>query len=120
MTARTTICSASGIDEKRQEWTTLDPGEDPSRGARLTLLGGEAGVAVLLVELDPGGVIALHSAPDVSICHVIEGDGTVFFASGDEIAFARGDTLEFAAEVAHGWNGGRERTLFVVTTYPAA
>jgi quercetin dioxygenase-like cupin family protein len=117
MTARTTVCSASGIEEKRHEWTTLDPGEDPSRGAQLAVLGGEAGVAVLLVDLEPGGLIALHSSKDASICHVIEGDGTLFFAGGDEIDFARGDTIEFAPDVAHGWNGGRERALILVATY---
>lgn len=120
MTPRLIVCGAAGVSEKRSDWTPLDPGEEPSKGARLALLGGASSVAVLLVELEPGGLIAQHATPDVSICHVIEGDGVVFFPSGDEIRFDRGDTLEFAGEVVHGWRGGRDRTLLAVTTYPAA
>jgi quercetin dioxygenase-like cupin family protein len=120
MTARVIVCGASGVDEKRSEWTPLDPGDEPSQGARLALLGGASSVAVLLVELEPSGVIAQHATPDVSICHVIEGEGTVVFPTGDEIRFDRGDTFEFAGEVVHGWRGGRDRTLLAVTTYPAA
>jgi quercetin dioxygenase-like cupin family protein len=112
------ICRASGVEETRPEWTSLDPGEDPSRGARVALLGGEADVMVLLVELEPGGLIALHSTPAASICHVIDGGGTIFVEGGDDFEFARGDTIEFEGDLAHGWNGGRERTLIVVTTFP--
>src|SRR5205823_2436135 len=77
LTARTMICRASGVEEKLPEWAILDPGEDRSRGARVALVGGEAGVAVLLVELEPGGLIALHSTPEASICHVVKGGGTL-------------------------------------------
>jgi quercetin dioxygenase-like cupin family protein len=118
MTARVVACGASGIDEKRAEWIPLDPGEDPSEGARLAILGGESGVTVLLVELEADGFIAEHATPEVSICHVIEGAGTVFLPSGEEISFERGDTFEFAGDVPHGWRGGNERTLVAVTTYP--
>jgi quercetin dioxygenase-like cupin family protein len=116
--ARVVSCGASGIEEKQAEWAPLDPGDDPSEGARLALLGGEGGVAVLLVELEAGGLIAEHATPEVAVCHVIEGSGTVFFPYGDEFPFERGDTLEFAGDVVHGWRGGRDRTLLAVTTYP--
>ena len=96
----------------------LEPGDEPSRGASLAMLGGAGGVAVLLVELAAGGVVAEHTTPDVSVCHVVEGGGTVFFPGGNEIAFERGDTIEFAGDVPHGWRGGSERTLLAVTTYP--
>ena len=118
MTARVVACGASGIDEKRAEWIPLDPGEDASEGARLAILGGESGVTVLLVELEAGGMIAEHATAEVSICHVIEGGGTVFLPSGEEISFERGDTIEFAGDVPHAWRGGSERTLVAVTTYP--
>jgi len=118
LTARILVCGAAGVEEKLPEWAALDPGENPSRGARVVLVGGAAGVAVLLVELEPGGLIALHSSPEASVCHVVEGGGTLFFESGEEIEFARGDTIEFAAGLAHGWNGGVEHTLVGVTTYP--
>jgi len=117
--ARVVVCGASGIDEKGADWVPLDTGEDPSEGARLAVLGGAGGVGVLLLELEPGGVIGRHATPEVSVCHVIEGDGTVFLADGDEIPFERGDTLEFAGDLVHGWRGGRERTLLAVTTYPS-
>jgi quercetin dioxygenase-like cupin family protein len=117
-TARVVTCGASGVDEKRAEWVPLDPGEEPSEGARLAILGGESGVTVLLVELEADGFIAEHATPDVSICHVIEGAGTVFLPNGDEISFGRGDTIEFAGDVPHGWRGGSERTLVAVTAYP--
>jgi quercetin dioxygenase-like cupin family protein len=116
--ARVVSCGPSGIDEKVSEWVPLDPGDEPSRGARLAMLGSAGGVAVLLVELEAGGVVAEHATPDVSVCHVVEGDGTVFFPGGDEIPFERGDTIEFAGDVPHGWRGGRDRTLLAVTTYP--
>jgi quercetin dioxygenase-like cupin family protein len=117
--ARVVVCAASGIDEKGADWVPLDTGEDPSDGARLAVLGGAGGVGVLLVELEAGGVIGRHATPEVSVCHVIEGDGTVFLADGDEIPFERGDTVEFAGDLVHGWRGGRERTLLAVTTYPS-
>jgi quercetin dioxygenase-like cupin family protein len=116
--ARVVSCGASGLDEKVADWVPLDPGDEPSRGASLAMLGGAGGVAVLLVELAAGGVVAEHTTPDVSVCHVVEGGGTVFFPGGDEIAFERGDTIEFAGDVPHGWRGGSERTLLAVTTYP--
>jgi len=117
--ARVVVCGGSGIDEKRADWVPLDTGaDDPSEGARLAVLGGAGGVGALLVELEPGGVIGRHATPEVSVCHVIEGDGTVFLADGNEIRYARGDTVEFAGDLAHGWRGGRERTLLAVTTYP--
>src|SRR5206468_221923 len=81
---------------KRADWVPLDPGEEPSEGARLAILGGESGVTVLLVELEADGFIAEHATPEVSVCHVIEGGGTVFLPSGEEISFERGDTIEFA------------------------
>jgi len=118
MRARVVACGASGVDEKRAEWVPLDPGEEPSEGARLAVLGGANGVTVLLVELEADGFIAEHATPEVSICHVIEGGGTVFLPSGEEIPFERGDTIEFAGDVPHGWRGGNERTLVAVTTYP--
>jgi quercetin dioxygenase-like cupin family protein len=117
--ARVVVCAASGIDEKVADWVPLDTGEDSSDGARLAVLGGAGGVGVLLVELEAGGVIGRHATPEVSVCHVIEGDGTVFLADGDEISFERGDTVEFAGDLVHGWRGGRERTLLAVTTYPS-
>jgi quercetin dioxygenase-like cupin family protein len=116
--ARVVSCGASGVDEKVPEWVALDPADEPSRGARLAMLGGAGGVAVLLVELEAGGVVAEHATPDVSVCHVVEGGGTVFLPGGDEIAFGRGDTIEFAGDVPHGWRGGPDRTLLAVTTYP--
>jgi quercetin dioxygenase-like cupin family protein len=112
------ICRASGVEETRPAWTVLDPGEEPSRGAQVALLGGEAGAAVLLVDLAPNGVIALHSTPEAAICHVVDGGGFVVLDGGEEIAFARGDTIQFAGGVAHGWNGGPEWTRIAVTTYP--
>ncbi len=116
-TARVVTCGASGVDEKRADWVPLDPGEEPSEGARLAILGGENGTTVLIVELDAEGFIAEHATPEVSICHVIEGAGTVFLPSGEEISFERGDTIEFGGDVPHGWRGGNERTLVAVTTY---
>jgi quercetin dioxygenase-like cupin family protein len=116
-TARLVACGPSGVGERRAEWVPLDPGEDPSEGARLAVLGGADGVTVLLVELDAGGFLAEHATPEVAICHVIEGDGTVFLGNGEEIAFERGDTIEFAADVPHGWRGGTERTLVAVTSF---
>jgi quercetin dioxygenase-like cupin family protein len=119
-TARVVTCSASGVDEKRAEWVPLDPGGEPSDGARLAVLGGANGVTVLIVELEAKGFIAEHATPEVSVCHVIEGSGTVFFPDGAEIAFERGDTIEFAGDVQHGWRGGSNRTLVAVTTYSAS
>jgi quercetin dioxygenase-like cupin family protein len=120
MTARLVRCGASGVDEKRAEWVPLDPGEDPSEGARLAVVGGANGVTVLLVELEAEGFIAEHATSEVSVCHVIEGDGTVFLPGGEEISFERGDTIEFAGGVPHGWRGGNDRVLVAVTTYPAS
>ena len=119
MTARVVGCGRSGVDETRAEWVSLDPGEEPSEGARLAVIGGANGVTVLLVELEPDGFIAEHATPEVSICHVVEGSGTVFLAGGEEIPFERGDTIEFSGDVPHGWRGGRDRTVVAVTTYPA-
>ena len=119
MTARVVACGASGADEKHAEWVPLDPGEEPSEGARLAVLGGANGVTVLLVELEAEGLIAEHSTPEVSVCHVVEGSGSVVLRGGEEIPFERGDTIEFAGDVPHGWRGGRDRTLVAVTTYPA-
>jgi quercetin dioxygenase-like cupin family protein len=118
-TARLVACGPSGVGERRAEWVALDPGEEPSEGVRLAVLGGSDGVTVLLVELDAGGFLAEHATPEVAICHVIEGAGTVFLRNGEEIAFERGDTIEFAGDVPHGWRGGSERTLVAVTSYPA-
>jgi quercetin dioxygenase-like cupin family protein len=120
MTARVVACGATGIDENRAEWTALDPGAEPSDGARQAVLGGAGGVTVLLVELEADGFIAEHATPEVAVCHVIEGGGTVFLRGGEEIPFECGDTIEFAGDVRHGWRGGQERTLVAVTTYPAA
>ena len=47
---RVLSCGAAGVDEKRADWAPLDPGDQPSRGARLAILGGGEGVTVLLVE----------------------------------------------------------------------
>jgi len=113
-------CGGSGVDEKRAEWVPLDPGEEPSEGARLAVVGVADGVTVLLVELEAEGFIAEHATPEVSVCHVIEGGGTVFLPSGEEIPFERGDTIEFAGDVPHGWRGGSDRTLVAVTTYSAS
>jgi quercetin dioxygenase-like cupin family protein len=118
-TARVVTCGASGVDEKRAEWVPLDPGAEPSAGASLAVLGGANGVTVLIVELEAEGFIAEHATPEVSVCHVIEGSGTVFLPDGAEIAFERGDTIEFAGDVPHGWRGGSDRTLVAVTTYAA-
>ena len=118
MPARVVACGASGTDEKRAEWIPLNPGEEASEGARLAILGGESGVTVLVVELEADGFIAEHATPEVSVCHVIEGGGTVFLPDGAEISFERGDTIEFAGDAPHGWRGGNERTLVAVTTYP--
>jgi quercetin dioxygenase-like cupin family protein len=120
MTARVVICGATGVDEKRAEWMPLDPGEEPSEGARLAVVGGANGVTVLIVELEAEGFIAEHATPEVSVCHVIEGGGKVFLPDGGEIPFERGDTIEFAGDVLHGWQGGSDRTLVAVTTYPAS
>jgi quercetin dioxygenase-like cupin family protein len=120
MTARLVTCGASGVDEKRADWVPLDPGEEPSEGARLAVIGGANGVTVLIVELEAEGFIAEHATPEVSVCHVIEGAGTVFLRDGEEISFKRGDTIEFAGDVPHGWRAGSDRTLVAVTTYPAS
>jgi hypothetical protein len=90
VTARLVTCGASGVDEKRAEWVPLDPGEEPSEGARLAVVGGANGVTILLVELEAEGFIAEHATPEVSVCHVIEGAGTVFLPGGEEISFERG------------------------------
>ncbi len=118
MTARTLVCRASLVEETVPELAILDPGEEPSHGARVSLRAGEAGVALLLVELEPRGLIALHSTPEGSICHVAEGGGTLFFEDGEHVEFAQGNTIQFAPDLAHGWNGGPERTVIVVATYP--
>jgi quercetin dioxygenase-like cupin family protein len=118
MTGRTVICRSSGIEESRAAWIVLDPGDDPSNGAQVAAIGGEAGVAVLLVDLAPSGRIALHSTPEAAICHVVTGGGSVFLDDGEEIEFDRGDTIQFAGGVAHGWNGGPQWTRIAVTTYP--
>jgi quercetin dioxygenase-like cupin family protein len=120
MSARVIACGSSGVDEKRAEWVPLDPGDEPSEGARLAVVGGAAGVNVLIVELDAGGFISKHATPEVSVCHVVEGSGAVVLSSGEEIPFTRGDTIEFAGDVPHAWRGGSERTLVAVTTFPAA
>jgi quercetin dioxygenase-like cupin family protein len=114
---RVLSCGASGFGEKRSDWTPLDPGDDPSQGARLAILGGGEGVTVLLVDLEPGGLIAEHATAEAAICHVIEGSGTVFLPGEEELPFERGDTIEFAGGVPHGWRGGSDRTLIAVTTY---
>ena len=114
---RVVACGASGVDEKQADWAPLDPGDEPSTGARLAVLGGADGVTVLLVELDPGGCIAEHATREAAICHVVEGSGTVFLPDGAELPFERGDTIEFAGDVPHGWRGGSGRTLLAVTTY---
>ena len=119
MTARVVTCGRSGVDEKRADWVPLDPGVEPSDGARLAVLGGASGVTVLLVELEAEGFIAEHATAEVSVCHVVEGGGTVFLPDGKEIPFERGDTIEFAGDVPHGWRGGSAPTLVAVTTYPA-
>jgi quercetin dioxygenase-like cupin family protein len=118
MTGRTMICRASGVEETWPRWTVLDPGENTSSGAQVALLGSDSGVEVLLVDLAPSGLIALHSTPEAAICHVVNGGCSVFLDSGEEIKLARGDTIQFAAGVAHGWNGGPEWTRIAVTTYP--
>jgi quercetin dioxygenase-like cupin family protein len=120
MTTRLVTCGTSGVDEKRAEWVPLDPGEEPSEGARLAVVGGSNGVTVVLVELEAEGFIAEHATPEVSVCHVIEGAGTVFLRGGEEITFERGDTIEFAGDVLHGWRGGNDRVVVAVTTYPAS
>jgi quercetin dioxygenase-like cupin family protein len=118
MTGRTMICRAAGVEETRPAWTVLDPGEEPSSGAQVALLGGDADVAVLLCDLAPKAFVALHSVPEAAICHVVAGGGSVFLDSGEEIAFAPGDTIQFAGGVAHGWKIGPEWTRVAVTTYP--
>ncbi len=114
---RVLSCGAEGVDEKRADWAPLDPGDEPSRGARLAILGGGEGVTVLLVELEPDALLAEHTTPEAAICHVIEGSGTVFLPGGEELPFERGDTIEFAGGVPHGWRAGSDRTLVAVTTY---
>jgi quercetin dioxygenase-like cupin family protein len=114
---RVVSCGASGVGEKRADWVALDPGDDPSRGARLAVLGGAGGVTVLLVELEPDGLIAEHATAEAAVCHVIEGSGTVFLGNGEELPFEPGDTIEFAGDVPHGWRGGGDRTLLAVTSY---
>jgi quercetin dioxygenase-like cupin family protein len=116
--SRVLSCGSSGVDEKRADWAPLDPGTEPSRGARLAILGGGDGVTVLLVDLEPGGLIAEHATAETAICHVIEGSGSVFVPGEEELRFEPGDTIEFAGDVPHGWRGGSERTLIAVTTYP--
>jgi quercetin dioxygenase-like cupin family protein len=118
MTGRTMICRATGVEETRPAWTVLDPGEEPSSGAQVALLGGDAGVAVLLCDLEPSAFVALHSVAEAAICHVVTGGGSVFFDDGEEITFAAGDTIQFAGDVPHGWRIGPERTTVSVTTYP--
>jgi quercetin dioxygenase-like cupin family protein len=118
MPARRIAFGASGTDETRADWVPLDPGAEPSKGARLAIVGGGNGVTVLLVELEADGFIAEHATPEVSVCHVIEGGGTVFLPGGEDVPFERGDTIEFAGDVPHGWRGGDARTLVAVTTYP--
>ena len=113
---RVLSCGATGVDEKRRTGAPLDPGDEPSRGARLAILGGGEGVTVLLVELEPDALLAEHATPEAAICHVIEGSGTVFLP-GEELPFERGDTIEFAGGVPHGWRAGSDRTLVAVTTY---
>ena len=115
---RVVVCGASGTEERHPDWAALDPGEDPSHGAQLALLGGAESVLVLLVELEAGGLVALHATADVSVCYVVKGGGTVFFPNRDDVPFNEGDTIEFAAGVVHGWRGGSERTLVAVTTFP--
>jgi len=117
---RVLSCGSTGVAEKRADWASLDPGDEPSRGARLAILGGGEGVTVLLVELEPDALLAEHATPEAAICHVIEGSGTVFLPGGEELPFARGDTIEFAGGVPHGWRGGSDRTLVAVTTYTGA
>lgn len=118
MTGRTMICRSSGVEETSSEWAALDPGEEPSTGAQIALLGGDGGVAVLLCELAPDAFVALHDVPEAAICHVMTGGGSVFFDNGEEIAFASGDTIRFAGGVPHGWKIGPEWTRVAVTTYP--
>ncbi len=117
---RVLVCGADGTEEKHPDWAPLDPADDPSRGAQLALLSGAGTVLVLLVELEADGFVALHATPDVSVCHVVQGGGTIFFPNGEEIQFGAGDTIEFAGDVVHGWRGGGERTLVAVTTFPPA
>src|SRR5260370_40635931 len=109
MTARVVACGASGIDEKRADWVPLDPGEEPSEGARLAILGGESGATALLVELEADGFIAEHATPEVPVCVVTEGRGTVFPPSGWGVSVERGHTIRFAGDASHGWRGGYER-----------
>jgi quercetin dioxygenase-like cupin family protein len=115
---RVLVFGVAGTEERHPDWTALDPGDDPSRGAQLAVLGGAGSVLVLLVELEADAFVALHATPDAAVCHVVEGGGTVFFPDGDEIQFSAGDTIEFAGDVVHGWRGGSERTLVAVTTFP--
>ena len=117
---RLVSCGAAGVGERQADWVALDPGDEPSAGARLAILGGAEGVTVLLVELEAGGVIAEHATAEAAICHVVEGNGTVFLRDGDELPFEQGDTIEFAGDVPHGWRGGSDRTLLAVTTYADA
>ena len=115
--SRLVSCGASGVSEKQLEWVELAPGTEPSTGALLAILGGGQGAAGLLVTLEADGLIAEHATPEAAICHVVEGNGTVFLADGTEVSFRKGDTIEFAGDVPHGWRGGSERTLLAITTH---
>ena len=115
--SRVVSCAASGVGEVQTEWVVLDPGENPSRGARLAVLGGSNGVTVLLVELERDGLIAEHQTAEAAICYVIQGTGSVFLGDGQELAFSQGETFEFSSQVPHGWRGGSERTLLAVTVF---
>jgi quercetin dioxygenase-like cupin family protein len=101
------------------EWAPLEAGEEPSRGARLAVTSSDGGVTFLLVDLEPDGVIGMHANPEVSVCYVAEGGGTVVAEGGDDVPFGQGDTIRFGPDVRHAWRGGPGRTLLAVTLYPS-
>jgi quercetin dioxygenase-like cupin family protein len=116
---RTLVFDGPVVSTTTAEWAPLEAGDEPSRGARLAVTSTDGGVTFLLVDLEANGFIAMHSNPEVSVCYVAEGEGTVLAEGGDDVPFGEGDTIRFGADVRHAWRGGSSRTLLAVTLYPS-
>ena len=110
------LCAGGGVLTATVGARAQAPGFTRTVLNRIDPPGETTAIIQILVEIEPGTVVARHTHPGVETGYFVEGGGTFGVAGQPDRAMKAGDAFQVAREVPHFVKNGPARTR-VLSTY---
>lgn len=87
----------------------------PLRDVSLTVHGEYPRAELQLVHIAAGGHFVMHASPDLAVCQVIRGRGTLRLPDGHELTYEGPELYVFEPGTLHEWDDITADTLLATT-----